>query len=137
MIFEHHRDKAKSRPAHSSAYSIVPDTHPEEAESTQPKSVYRVKHATFEVFSTLFSKSDSHGSIPWIAFEKAMADLNFSVVPKFGAAFTFIPPNNFVPARSLSFHRPHHSRIEGYKLAYFANRLKRVYGWGGGTFEVV
>jgi hypothetical protein len=135
-IIQQRREKAKTRPAHSSAYSIVPQPPLKETESTEPEPMYRVKQATFDVFSTLFSKAESRGSVTWAAFQGAMADLNFSVVPRFGSIFTFLPPNNFSPPKPFTIHRPHQSRIEGYKLIYFGQRLKRVYGWGEDSFEV-
>ncbi|KAL4865170.1 hypothetical protein BDV12DRAFT_155522 [Aspergillus spectabilis] len=135
-IIQQRREKAKTRPAHSSAYSIVPQPPLKEAESNEPSPIYRVKQATFDVFSTLFSKVESRGSVTWIAFQGAMADLKFSVVPRFGSIFTFLPPSDFSPPKPFTIHRPHQSRIEGYKLIYFGQRLKRMYGWGDGSFEV-
>ncbi len=65
-----------------------------------------------------------------------MADLGFSVVPKFGSVYTFLPPESMGVKQSITVHRPHKSRIEGYKLLIFSQRLKRVYGWEEMTFEV-
>ncbi len=66
-----------------------------------------------------------------------MADLKFSVIPKFGSVFTFLPPEDMQVQKSLTVHRPHKSRIEGHVLLIFASRLKKVYGWGEKSFEVV
>ncbi|KAL2856783.1 hypothetical protein BJX68DRAFT_229467 [Aspergillus pseudodeflectus] len=135
FMVEQRREKAKTRPAHSSVYSIVPtEAPPTETESSDPIPVHKVKQATFDVFSTLFSKTESQGSVTWAAFQSAMTDLKFSVIPRFGSIFTFVPPKDFSPPRSFTIHRPHHSRIEGYKLIYFASRLKRIYGWDEVSF---
>ncbi|KAL3442961.1 hypothetical protein BJX65DRAFT_211484 [Aspergillus insuetus] len=135
FIIEQRREKAKTRPAHSSIYSIVPtEAAPAGTESSDPIPVHKVKQDTFDVFSTLFSKAESQGSVTWAAFKSAMTDLKFSVIPRFGSIFTFEPPKDFSPPRSFTIHRPHHSRIEGYKLLYFANRLKRIYGWDEASF---
>ncbi|KAL2826693.1 hypothetical protein BDW59DRAFT_179403 [Aspergillus cavernicola] len=136
VIVEQRREKVKTRPAHSSVYSIVPQESPTEPEVAEQSPIYPVKEPTFEVFSTLFSKSESHGSVTWAAFQAAMADLKFSVVPRFGSVFTFLPHANFSPSKAFTIHRPHQSRSEGYKLIYFANRLKRIYGWGEESFVI-
>lgn len=130
-----HRDK--TRPAHPSVYDIAPQT----SAALQPEALERsptikAKKDTIEVFTTLFAKSESRGSIRWIDFEAAMADLKFSVIPKAGSVFTFFPPQEFAIQRPITLHRPHQSEIEGYKLLIFANRLRRVYGWGEQSFAV-
>jgi hypothetical protein len=130
------RQKDKTRPAHSSVYAISPPETTTQSVIAEPSQVFKVKQATFEVFSTLFSKSQSRGSITWAAFEAAMADLKFSVMPKTGSVLTFFPPKDMGVEKSLTLHRPHQSRIEGYKLLVFATRLQRVYGWGEQSFEV-
>lgn len=133
---EERRQKEKTRPPHSSAYEIAPHAEKEVPAPSPPSQTFRVGSSTAEVFSTLFNKSQSRGSVPWSAFEAAMADLGFSVVPKFGSVYTFLPPDTVAVKKSLTLHRPHKSRIEGYVLPIFAQRLNRVYGWGDGTFEV-
>jgi hypothetical protein len=133
---EQRRQKDKTRPAHSSVYDMVVPETTTQPEVTDPAQVFKVKQATFEVFSTLFSKSQSRGSITWTAFEAAMADLKFSVMPKTGSVFTFLPPKDMEVEKSITLHRPHYSRIEGYKLLMFAARLHRVYGWGEQSFKV-
>ncbi|KAL3480182.1 hypothetical protein BJX99DRAFT_254775 [Aspergillus californicus] len=135
-IIEQRREKVKTRPAHTSAYSIIPQLPSQEPESTEPPPVYQVKQDTFDVFTTLLSKKESRGSVTWAAFTAAMADLSFSVVPKFGSIFTFLPSKGFSPPKQFTIHRPHQSRIEGYKLIYFGQRLKRVFGWGEESFRV-
>jgi hypothetical protein len=131
------RQKDKTRPAHSSIYDITPTTvTPAQPEALEISPIFKAKQDTVEVFSTLFSNSKSRGSISWAAFEAAMADLKFSVMPTFGSVFTFFPPQDFRVQKSLAVHRPHKSRIEGHVLLIFARRLKRVYGWGEQSFEV-
>jgi hypothetical protein len=130
------RQKEKTRPAHTSMYEIVTSKATTQPEIAEPTQVFKVKQTTFEVFSTLFSKAQSRGSITWAAFEAAMADLKFSVIPKTGSVFTFFPPKDMGVEKSLTLHRPHQPRIEGYKLLIYAARLQRVYGWGKESFEV-
>jgi hypothetical protein len=132
---EQRRQKDKTRPTHSSVYDIVPPKTPTKAAIPEPSKVLKVKQATFGVFSTLFSKAQSRGSVTWAAFEAAMADLKFSVIPKTGSVFTFLPPKHLELEKSLTLHRPHQSRIEGHKLLIYATRLQRVYGWGEQSFE--
>ncbi|KAH9206767.1 hypothetical protein DL95DRAFT_347196 [Leptodontidium sp. 2 PMI_412] len=131
------RQKDKTRPAHSYIYDIAPPPPPPTQPETQsPPPAFKVKPKTVEVFSTLFSKSEARGSITWVSFEAAMADLKFSVIPKFGSVFTFCPPQDMGVQKSLTLHRPHKARIEGHLLLIFATRLKSVYGWGEECFEV-
>jgi hypothetical protein len=130
------RQKDKTRPAHSSVYDIVSPETTSQPEITEPAQVFKVKQATFDVFLTLFSRSQSRGSITWTAFEAAMAYLRFSVMPTTGSVLTFFPPKDMPVEKSFTFHRPHQSQVEGSKLLYLAARLKRVYGWGEQSFEV-
>ncbi|TVY18075.1 hypothetical protein LARI1_G003499 [Lachnellula arida] len=133
---EQRRQKHKTRPPHSSAYDIIPNPTTAESEKVEPLQIFKVEQDTAKTFSTLFSKSQSRGSITWMAFETAMADLKFSVIPKFGSVFMFCPPPDLAIQKSLTLHRPHKSQIEGHLLLIFASRLKRVYGWGEQSFEV-
>ncbi|KAI3320888.1 hypothetical protein HD806DRAFT_524545 [Xylariaceae sp. AK1471] len=98
-----------------------------------PPEPFKVKSATAEVFSTLFGRSESRGSVPWVSLEAALAELGFTVMPKFGSVFTFFPPQGLAIQKPLTLHRPHQSRIEGYLLLVYARRLNRLYGWGEGT----
>lgn len=134
---EQRRQKEKTRPPHSSTYEIAPheETHDTE-EPDPPPNTFRVDSSTAEVFSKLFTKSQSRGSVSWTAFEAAMVGLGFSVLPKFGSVYTFLPPDTMAVKKSFTIHRPHRSRIEGYMMPIFARRLKRLYGWGEQTFEV-
>ncbi|KAI0097179.1 hypothetical protein GGR51DRAFT_541676 [Nemania sp. FL0031] len=133
------RQKEKTRPAHSSVYEIT-STDLEAVAAVQappsPLEPLKVKSATAEVFSTLFGKAESRGSVPWVNFESALAELGFSVIPKFGSVFTFFPPESMAIQKPITLHRPHQSRIEGYLLLVFARRLNRLYGWGQETFQV-
>ena len=63
-----------------------------------------------------------------------MTDLGFSVVPKVGSIYTFIPLKDVAVQRDLTLHRPHQSFIEGPRLLVYSRRLKRVYGWDDSTF---
>ncbi|ETS86118.1 hypothetical protein PFICI_04143 [Pestalotiopsis fici W106-1] len=133
------KEKEKTRPVHSSAFEIVPPAQPsatKESETLQSSSTFKVKDATFRVFEALFSSSQARGSVSWYNFESAMADLGFSVLPKFGSVYTFYPPQTMPNQRPLTVHRPHHSQIEGYKLLSYSRRLKRLYGWRQKNFEI-
>lgn len=137
---EQRREKYKTRPPHSSVYSIAPtaeDQDPEAkqtAETTAP--LFKVRQDTFDVLTTLFKSSpESRGSIRWTEFEAAMTDLKFTILPRFGSVFKFIPPQDSNIKRSITFHRPHQSRIEGYRLLAFARRLRRRFGWHEKSFE--
>jgi len=130
------RQKEKTRPAYSSIYDISPTAAPAQPEIVEVLPIFKVKQDAVQVFSALFSKSKSRGSISWAAFEAAMVDLKFSIVPKFRSVFTFFPPQDLRVQKSLTVHRPHNSRIERHMLLIFASRLKRVYGWGEQSFEV-
>ncbi|KAI0859035.1 hypothetical protein F4860DRAFT_281054 [Xylaria cubensis] len=138
VCVQERRQKEKTRPAHSSVYEIL-STDQETVASTvappSPPKPFKVKPATAELFSTLFGRAESRGSISWANFEAAMAELKFSVVPKFGSVYTFSPPETMTIQKPLTLHRPHKSHIEGYVLLVFARRLNRLYGWGESTFQ--
>jgi len=140
LIVQQRREKEKTRPAHSSIYDIAPPAArlTTGAETAQSPPIFKVKSSTLEVFSTLFSKTEARGSVTLTAFEAAMADLKFSVMPRTGSVYTFFPsPADMGVQRSLTVHRPHKSRLEGHVLLIFASRLKIVYGWGEKNFELV
>ncbi|GLA61985.1 hypothetical protein AtubIFM56815_003911 [Aspergillus tubingensis] len=128
------RQKVKTRPAHSSTYNITPTTEAQEKDPESP--ILKVVPSTFEVFSTIFSRSDSRGSIPWSDFKAAMVDLGFSVIPRFGSVYTFSPPQEYAAQKAITLHRPHKSHIEGYRLLIIGRRLGRRYGWNQNSFEV-
>lgn len=72
---EQQEEDTKSRPPHSSVYSIAPTKEESlEPEATTPTPVFKVKLTTFDVFTTPFTPSESR-SIKWTAFEAAMAGL--------------------------------------------------------------
>ncbi|KAH7129563.1 hypothetical protein B0J13DRAFT_482978 [Dactylonectria estremocensis] len=131
---EQRKTKEKTRALHSSALEITAQAEASQSEPAAPSQTFKVSSSTAEVFSTLFDKSKSRGSVAWSAFEAAMAELKFSVMPKFGSVYTFLPPDSMAAKKSFTIHRPHQSRIEGYMVLIFARRLKRVYGWGERTF---
>ncbi|KAE8376046.1 hypothetical protein BDV26DRAFT_266480 [Aspergillus bertholletiae] len=133
---EQRKEKTKTRPAHSSVYSISPKAAPTtESEPASPPQPFKVKPSSLEVFSTLFSRQSQRSSITWAAFQTAMAHMKFSAVPKTGSIYTFSPPEGFNVQKSITFHRPHQSRIEGCRLLSFASRLKRKYGWDEKSFQ--
>ncbi|KAF4974893.1 hypothetical protein FZEAL_8259 [Fusarium zealandicum] len=137
---ESRRQKEKTRPSHSSAYELTPhadaDASPAE-EPAAPTQAFKVSPSAAGVFSNLLQKSQSRASVGWTAFEAAMTELGFSVLPKFGSVYTFYPPEGFAVNKSVTVHRPHKSQIEGFRILILARRLKRVYGWNERTFEVV
>ncbi|KAK4150048.1 ipa protein [Chaetomidium leptoderma] len=133
---EERRQKEKTRPAHSSVYEITPAAAQPGKEPSPSSKILKVSSSTAKMFSILFDKSLARGSVNWVDFEAAMADMGFSIMPKFGSVYTFLPPESLGVNKSFTVHRPHKSRIEGYMIPILSRRLKRVYGWGEGTFEV-
>ena len=133
---EQRRQKDKTRPAHSSVYEIIPTAELPAEKPPPPLQPFKVSSSTVKVFSALLDRSQSHGSVDWVDFEAAMADLGFSVMPRFGSVYTFFPPESMGVKKSLTIHRPHKSRIEGYFVLVLGRRLKRVYGWEEKMFEV-
>jgi hypothetical protein len=136
---QQHRQKEKTRPAHSSIYEITPQVTPAapiaEEEPAQPRQTFNVKPSTFAVFATLLSRSSApRGSVTWDAFAAAMVDLGFSVIPKMGSIYTFVPPDKVAVQRGITLHRPHQSSIEWPRLLVYSRRLQRVYGWDDTTF---
>ncbi|KAM0253063.1 hypothetical protein ACHAQJ_007439 [Trichoderma viride] len=132
---EQRKVKEKTRPSQSTIFEIIQTHEAPKEEPVQPLQVFNVSPPVGEVFSTLFNKSEARGSISWGAFEGAMAELGFSVLPKYGSVYTFSPPDSMNVKKSFTVHRPHKSRIEGYLIPIFARRLKRMYGWGESTFK--
>lgn len=132
------KQKEKTRPAQPSVYSITPqaaDVASEKNQPSQPKQTFNVKSSTAIVFSSLFSRSStSRGSVRWETFVAAMVDLGFSINPKVGSIYTFVPSEKMQVRRDLTIHRPHQSRIEGPRLLILSRRLRRVYGWDEATF---
>ncbi|OTA65726.1 hypothetical protein K449DRAFT_403217 [Hypoxylon sp. EC38] len=132
------KQKEKTRPAHSSIYDITPSVQSsvEDVKTAEPMQPLIVKSATAETFYALFSKSEARGSIPWTAFEAAMTDLGFSIIPEYGSVYTFAPPANLGLQKSIKLHRPHQSHVEGHRLLFLASRLNRNYGWTRSSFQV-
>ena len=139
---EQRKQKEKTRPSPSSVYEITASATGKPSQDAQHKletttpvpQTFNVGSATAQVFSRLFTKSEARGSVNWTAFEAAMADLGFSVTPKYGSVYTFSPPESMSIKKPITVHRPHKSRIEGYHIPIFARRLERTYGWGNETF---
>lgn len=133
---EQRRQKIKTRPPHSSVYSITSALEkPKDLLPEVPSSPIKVSLESFEVFQTLFTKSESRGSIRWTAFQSALSELGFTIEPRCGSLYTFFPPKEDASKIPITFHRPHQARIEGDILLAFARRLARRYGWSGNTFE--
>ncbi|KAJ0166992.1 hypothetical protein CTA2_4876 [Colletotrichum tanaceti] len=135
-LVEQRKQKEKTRPSHSSAFEIGPQTEPMTYDPAVEPQTFKVSAGTAEAFGTLFDKSKSRGAVSWAAFEGAMAELGFSVLPKYGSVFTFVPPETMAVKRPFTIHRPHKSHIEGYRTLIYARRLKRAYGWNEKTFKV-
>lgn len=133
---EQRKQKEKTRPSHSSVFEIVAPPEEEKSLEEEQPTIIKVRASTAEVFSTLFAKAESRGSVSWMAFASAMTDLGFSVQPKAGSVYTFFPPESMHISKSLTLHRPHKSEIEGHRAIAFARRLRRVYGWNEKTFEL-
>ncbi|KGO54812.1 hypothetical protein PEX2_090650 [Penicillium expansum] len=133
---EQRKQKEKTRPSHSSIYEIVTPaelSHPQEPPSLP---TFKIDESTAEIFSRLFSKSQSRGPVAWAAFAEAMAKLGFSISPKYGSVYTFYPPDSMTAKKSFTVHRPHQSKIEGYHILMMARRLRALYGWDEDTFQV-
>ncbi|EQL01850.1 ipa protein [Ophiocordyceps sinensis CO18] len=130
------RQKQKTRPPHSSVLNPAPPAEPTAPEQVVEAPQITVSLSTAAVFSKVFANSQARGPVSWVAFEAAMVDLGFSVGPKCGSTYHFLPVNNPALDRPVSFHRPHESHIEGIFLRLLGRRLKRVYGWGRDTFQV-
>ncbi|KAI2639256.1 hypothetical protein GGS21DRAFT_420987 [Xylaria nigripes] len=133
------RQKRKTRSAHSRVYEIASSANLVATAATQapttPSEPFEVKPAVAETFCTLFNRSESRGSISWVQFVAALTELGFSVIPKFGSAYTFYPPETMETQKSLTLHRPHGSRVERHWLLAYAHRLNRTYGWDDKTFR--
>ncbi|KAK1639226.1 hypothetical protein BDP81DRAFT_480108 [Colletotrichum phormii] len=128
-LVEQRKQKEKTRPAHVSAYEVGPQAEASTLEPVVEKQTFKVSPATAEVFNAFFNKSESRGAVNWTAFEGAMAELGFSVLPKYGSVFTFMPPDTMAVQRPFTIHRPHKSQIEGYRTLIYSRRLTRAYGW--------
>ncbi|KAF7898717.1 hypothetical protein EAF00_005163 [Botryotinia globosa] len=139
ILIQQRRHKDKARPTNVSPYDLTQDdTESAQAGTEELPRVFKVNKNTAQVFCTIFAKSEARGSVSWILFETAMVDLGFSVIPRFGSIHTFSPAGMDVGhEKSITFHRPHKSEIEGWKLVMFASRLKRVYGWIEQPFKMV
>jgi hypothetical protein len=128
------KQKEKTRPAQSSIYEITPQA-TTDGQPTLSKDTFQVKASTAAVFSSLFSRSSAARSpVRWEAFVAAMTDLGFSIDPKVGSIYTFVPPEKMAVHRAVTLHRPHQASIQGRLLLIYSRRLKQVYGWDSSTF---
>ncbi|KAK2037282.1 hypothetical protein LZ31DRAFT_612436 [Colletotrichum somersetense] len=106
ILYQQRKQKEKTRPPHSLTYDIGPQAGPALDDAANPQT-FKVSAGTAEVFGALFNKSESRGAVSWAAFGGAMAELGFSVLPKYGSVFTFIPPETMAVKRPFTVHRPH------------------------------
>ncbi|KAL1792916.1 hypothetical protein ACET3X_009423 [Alternaria dauci] len=128
------KQKEKTRPAQLSIYEITPQPAVDD-EPAQSKDKFKVKPSTADVFSSLFSRSSTARSpVRWESFVAAMIDLGFSINPKVGSIYNFVPPEKMSVRRDMTLHRPHQASIEGRLLLIYSRRLKKVYGWDSSTF---
>lgn len=133
---EQRRQKEKTRPSHSSIYDIVTPELPSPQEPVSLPRTFKIDESTADIFARLFSKSESRGPVAWAAFAEAMAKLGFSISPKYGSVYTFYPPDSMTVQKSFTVHRPHQSKMEGYRVLMVARRLRSLYGWSEETFQV-
>ncbi|KAK1837630.1 ipa protein [Colletotrichum chrysophilum] len=112
------KEKLKTRPSQASTYELSP------------------RHSVTVEQPRLSASSETIQIATWTSFETAMAELGFSVYPRYGSVYTFRPPMQFKVERPLTIHRPHQSQIEGYRLLILARRLNRTYGWSEKTFKL-
>ena len=135
--FQQRQAKEKTRPAKPTIDGVINDIAAANLSDHEPpptQQKFKVKTSTFKVFSALFERTASRGSISWNAFLAAMVDLGFAVIPTYGSVLALRPPPDMHIQKSLIIHRPHGSNIEGYKLLHMAQDLKRTYGWDEATF---
>ncbi|KAF9695398.1 hypothetical protein EKO04_006313 [Ascochyta lentis] len=102
-----------------------------------PKPKFKVKASTFDVFSLFSRSSAARGPIRWNAFVAAMTDVGFSVIPKVGSIYMFVPPESMDVRKICILHKPHKSHIEGVVLLDYSRRLNRAYGWDNSTFVLI
>lgn len=125
------KQKEKTRPAYSCMYEITPQPTTVDTsgkQPTRPQQTFEVKASSFTIFSSLLSRSSvARGSVNWDAFVATITGLGFSVVPKTGSIYTFIPPNKVAIQKNLTLHRPYQSSIEGSRMLFYSRRLNRIY----------
>lgn len=84
-IIEQRRLKDKTRPAHSSVYDVsLPVSDDKGGLPEKIKEKFRIAASTAEMFSTLFDRARTRGSVNWTAFEAGMADVGFPSYPRHG-----------------------------------------------------
>ncbi|KAI9037235.1 uncharacterized protein KD926_000672 [Aspergillus affinis] len=136
------KQKPKTRPTECPVQASTEQTYLRGPRRVLPQipvkvDIFKVKPESYEVFTTLLSRTEPRGSLSWMAFSAAMTDVGFSVDHKYGSIVTFEPQIFLSHLKSFTFHRPHESHIEGFRLLWLARRLKRVYDWSIDCFEVV
>jgi hypothetical protein len=130
------RQKEKTRPSQHPIYNITPQATTDDQPGSSKETFY-VKPSTAAVFSSLFSRSSvARSPVRWDTFVAAMTDFGFTIDPKVGSIYTFVPPEKTSVRRNITLHRPHQASIEGRTLLIYSRRLKKVYGWDSSTFVV-
>jgi hypothetical protein len=92
--------------------------------------------ATITTMTTMLHRSEASRVLRWNSFESAMADLGFMVRPRGGSVFTYAPPTVLAECGSVTIHRPHSAKLEGFRLLHLARRLHAKYGWTNESFTV-
>ncbi|WAO84637.1 Ipa protein [Fusarium falciforme] len=134
---ESRRHKQKTRPTQPSAFKVATNTPEiEEQEPAQMSQTLSGSESTMNIFMKIFKKSEARGSVSWVSFEAAMADLGFSVHSKYSSVYTFRSLESMAIRKPVTLHRPHNGQVEGVRLLTLALRLKRTYGWSEQTFQV-
>ncbi|KAM3516159.1 hypothetical protein MY11210_000181 [Beauveria gryllotalpidicola] len=140
------KSKGKSKPVTHKQAEPAPEAHPllrrtaltQRVPPTQriepPQRKIRVSPSAAQVFTTLFDRSESRSGLHWASFEAAMAELNFRITPRQGSSILFEPPKNLALRSSLTVHRPHGPRVEGFRTLILSQRLARTFGWDAETF---
>ncbi|KAM3565590.1 hypothetical protein MY1884_000123 [Beauveria asiatica] len=140
------KPKCKSKPDTDKPTEPAPKAHPllrrtaltQGVPPTQrdepPQRKIRVSPSAAQVFTTLFDRSELRSGLHWASFEAAMAELNFRITPRQGSRFLFEPPKDLAVQSSLTVHRPHGPRVEGFRKLNLSQRLARTFGWDAETF---
>ncbi|KAM3510013.1 hypothetical protein MY10362_000257 [Beauveria mimosiformis] len=122
--------KAHLLPRRTALTQVIPPTQRGEP----PQRKIRVSPSAAQVFTTLFDRSELRSGLHWASFEAAMAELNFRITPRQGSSFLFEPPKDLALQSSLTVHRPHGPRVEGFRKLNLSQRLARTFGWDAETF---
>ncbi|KAH7359483.1 hypothetical protein B0T11DRAFT_115532 [Plectosphaerella cucumerina] len=131
--------KQKTRPPQvppSPARDPSPPLASEPALAPPPACVLPASPTTVATMTTLLRRSEASRVLSWSNFESAMADIGFGIKPRDGSVFTYAPPATLAAHGSITLHRPHSAKLEGFRLLYLARRLHTKYGWTSDSFTV-